>query len=1413
MNDRNAEHPTQEQLVAFSRQALNDQEWATVEGHVAACEPCLQVLETLPDDPLFAAVCAATAGAFAGDTRLRVHAGYEILEEIGRGGMGVVFKARQPGLGRLVALKRIHAGRETRPESLARFRREADAVARLDHPNIVRIYEVGEQDGQPYLALEYVAGGTLRERLAGNPLVPAAAADLVETLARAIAHAHQAGIVHRDLKPANVLLQPLATKSHEDKEGEPKAGSSDPSFGDFSCLSSPFLPKITDFGLAKLLDNEAAQTQTGDVLGTPAYMAPEQAAGPAHAVGRAADVYALGAILYEALTGRPPFQGATVLDTLEQVRTQEPVPPSRLQPKVPRDLETICLKCLQKEPAQRYRSALALADDLHRFRGGEPIVARPVGPLRRAVKWARRRPAVAGLLAALLAVTCLGLGLVLWQWREAVEALAREDQARAGRAQAKVQALLKAAPQAVPAILQDLESSQSEVLPRLRQLWEQPGLAERERLRAGLGLLASDPAAVKDRLYARMLADPDPAEVLLLRDALRPHGTEFSAGLWRLAEAPATPAGKRFRALVVLAAFDAGSPRWQQAGAAAVEQLLNADRLHLGNWADGLRPVHEALLRPLAAAFRGRQAEQRLVAASLLADYAANRPALLVELALDADARQHAMLLTRLKAHRDTVVPLLEAEIARQPTFDWKDAPLSDFSRPRADLVRQVEAAHGLVADRFALCQDLPLGQLRAVTDGLGRSGYRPVRVRPYTAGANTLVAVVWTRDGRPWRLTLDTTATALQELSDKQRREGFMPGDVAAYGPDGEHYAALWEKGARGEQRRLLLGVPDAKYEDAGAQMAKDNLAVLTVQVVVRNDGQTRLSWVLTNAPVTVSMGAYLDRASYLGGWRERLPVDICLMWRANVVRAVRRELQAWLSGSPGAGAAGLPWAALYRRSQTPLVGVDSAQWYFGAWEESTKMEGRRLDRRLGFAEHLRQCGRVLSMGYRPAALAVAAPAEGQPAVAISLWHRPVIPEATRDALASRQANAAVTLLHLGRATAVWPLLRHSPDPRRRTFLVHRLAALGVPPRLLTDRFNEEREVSVRRALLVSLGEYGEAALPTAERATLVPELLRLYRHHPDSGLHGAVDWLLRRWGQGTTLAQIDRELAGSGPQQGQGWYVNGQLQTLALVAGPRLFLMGSPVTEAGRLASETLHYRVIPRSFALATRPVTVAQFEEFLRAHPDVPRTPVEWTREPQCPIMMGTWHKAAMYCQWLSEREGVPRRQWCYPSVARMKALVKAGMDIPLPADYLSRTGYRLPTEAEWECACRAGAVTSRYFGGAPELLGEYAWCQKNSAERMRPVGLLKPNDLGLFDMYGNAWQQCQDRYVWYPPAPAGGIKVDTEDTQLMVKPTDNRVLRGGTFFDPSLYLRSACRNRNLPGSAMDSTGLRVARTYR
>jgi serine/threonine-protein kinase len=426
--------------------------------------------------------------------------GYDVEGVLGRGGVGVVYKARHLRLKRPVALKMLLVGACATPAERERFLREAEAVAGLRHPNIVQVHDVGEHEGRPYFTMEYVEGGSLAQKLAGAPQPAREATALVATLAEAVQVAHQGGIVHRDLKPGNILLTADGT------------------------------PKVTDFGLARRLEGSAGLTQSGTPVGTPSYMAPEQAQGKSRAAGPAADVYALGAILYELLTGRPPFRGETAAETVLQVLFEEPVPPSRLNAKVPRDLETICLKCLHKEPHRRYATAAAMAEDLRRFQRGEPIVARRAGALERVGKWVRRRPAQAATLATSLLLAAALVGVSLWlvgqraHERDAVEAELKEaawlrDDARWAEARAALDRaegrLGWGAPGDLRARLaqarRDLELAVRLDAIRLRrvtrgELTFYKGQADREYAEAfreaGLGQASDEPSAVAVRINA-----------------------------------------------------------------------------------------------------------------------------------------------------------------------------------------------------------------------------------------------------------------------------------------------------------------------------------------------------------------------------------------------------------------------------------------------------------------------------------------------------------------------------------------------------------------------------------------------------------------------------------------------------------------------------------------------------------------------------------------------------------------------------------------------------------------------------------------------------------------------------------------------------------------------------------------------
>jgi len=384
------------------------------------------------------------------------------------------------------------------------------------------------------------------------------------------------------------------------------------------------------------------------------------------------------------------------------------------------------------------------------------------------------------------------------------------------------------------------------------------------------------------------------------------------------------------------------------------------------------------------------------------------------------------------------------------------------------------------------------------------------------------------------------------------------------------------------------------------------------------------------------------------------------------------------------------------------------------------------------------------------------------------------------------------------------------------RSYLIHRLIPLGLDAEAVIRRFDDEPDITIRRALILSLGEDSGKELSPETRKTFLPTLQNLYRTDSDPGLHAAAEWLLRTWNQKAELKRVNdkwakakeerakrlesiRQLVNKGKEKSPPqWYVNSQGQTMVVIPGSVEFVMGSPPTEADRDDDEEQHKLRIGQTFALAAKSVTVEQYRQFDKSY----QLPARYTRMEELPVVATSWHQAAAYCNWLSKEEGIDEGQWCYE--------IKDGQVTKLKANYLSLTGYRLPTEAEIEYATRAGSLTSRYYGETEELLPKYAWYFKNSQGKTWPVGTKKPNDFGLFDMQGNAYTWCQERYKSYSQGQGEGQKEDKEDIDS-INNQESRVLRGGSFSYPTWIVRSSYRNRDVPTYRGNFVGFRVART--
>ncbi len=544
-----------------------------------------------------------------------------------RGAAGVVYKAKQESLNRLVAIKVIPVpGADT--TQLARHRQEAEILAKVNHPNVVHIHEVREYRGCLHLVMEYVCGTTLSAHKNGRPSTPVDAARLMQSLAETIQAVHEAGVLHRDLKPSNVLLT-LAGEM-----------------------------KVSDFGLAKLKAGGNLLTTADSVLGTPSYMAPEQAVGEAHAIGPEADVYSLGAILYELLTGRPPFLGATVLDTLSMIRSREPVPPRQLQPATPRDLETICLKCLSKAPRQRYATAAALAGDLRRFRDGLPILARRPGALERLARSVKRKPLASALLASVILLACVLIAVLSINLH----------QRRQMSAAALVDSIATADTQSMPQLLGRVSVDRNAVLQLIRSALSASTPGEPTWVHLSVANLTADPGASGEPLLG-YLPRAHVSEVPVIVAALLPRAQALRAPLWRMLLDDRASDDARLRLACLAAQVSPEDSQWPTIAPTVTRALVQQHPLDMGTLSEALRHARVALVPSLVGITRDAQLDPsaRHAAIGIVARFASDRPDVLLDLNVEAEPDEFRLLLPALQPHATKILPRL-ASIAGETT-------------------------------------------------------------------------------------------------------------------------------------------------------------------------------------------------------------------------------------------------------------------------------------------------------------------------------------------------------------------------------------------------------------------------------------------------------------------------------------------------------------------------------------------------------------------------------------------------------------------------------------------------------------------------------------------------------------------------------------------------------------------------
>ena len=820
----------------------------------------------------------------------------------------------------------------------------------------------------------------------------------------------------------------------------------------------------------------------------------------------------------------------------------------------------------------------------------------------------------------------------------------------------------------------------------------------REHLHASLALLPVDASQV-DYLFNRLLT-ATPSELPVLRDALKPHRSTLTPKLWTVLESAKPGDASLLPAASALASYDPDDARWEAVGGKVAQALVSVNSIFLGPWIEALRPVRGKLTAPLATIFQDktRPETEHTLATNILADYASDDPDRLAELLMVADPKAYLSLFPVAEKRAEQVLPVFQAELAKKATYSWNDPPLDpSWTKPDAALVSRIESAQGILAERFAFCQTMPLDEFLTTAEALRKSGYRPVRFRPYADGQAVRVAAVWTRDGRNWRISSGLTADEVRQQDERNKKDKFLPVDVAGYvatdkdGKPADRYAALWVEKSGDDDARLYVGMTADEETEVQDKLKDEKLIPRTLHAMIGADGRTRYCGVWGRPPGAAITGqTYRDQfegnfeqnqadlsdqllidvavsgAGKPQPTRERAQADLQSAEKklktkpddldARLARAMANfrlgenqkaldDLQVVIGKNPEAVSAkqyrvialarlgkkqdALSELAKFQKEDAPessklyLAAVVAAELGEGADKafetleaaikkqpkdadlrydaarafslasraisRSDKAKGRQLaerclqllreavknddadfgkmdedadldpirddpafaeimkaghpDRRyaavwssdasfeaisiygLDPAAHLRKCRELIAQGYRPVSWSVSRTTPEGPLVTASVWHRPVVQEEVKDRLAERQARAAVALVRMGKAEEVWPLLRHSADPRLRSFIVNWLNPLGADPKLIAaelDRIDPNAkptpapgqqmmdailfhpETSMRRALILALGTYGTEGLSPGEREPLIGKLLDLYRNDPDAAFTG---------------------------------------------------------------------------------------------------------------------------------------------------------------------------------------------------------------------------------------------------------------------------------------------------------------------
>jgi len=1427
---------------------------------------------------------------------------YIVLERVAKGGFGVVYRARDPRLGREVALKLPRMDRLSLDAGVECFLREAHSAGQLKHHGIVYVHDARFTDRDELCIVEeYIEGQNLRQRLEeGTPTVQWTAELMIE-VADALFHAHEHGFVHCDLKPANILL---------DEEGH---------------------AHVADFGLA--VHESTQQHRVSGIAGTLPYASPEQVGGKTH-LDRRTDIWSLGVILYEMLSGCHPFPAETDSELSDKILHTDPTPPHQIKPDIPTELERICLKCLAKSVTDRYWTAGDLAEDLQHWlpsaseQGRKPADTEGTAILPKGLRSFEAEDADF-FLDLVPGPRRHGLPDSIRFWKHRLEQIDLDRTFSIGLMYGPSgcgkSSLAKAG--LIPCLAEFVAPVYVEAV---ADGTEEPLLRELRKKISDLPAELDLPGALAHiDQYPEILHGRKPVLIIdQFEQWLHAHRGETECPL---ADALRHCDGGRLQCvLMVRDEFVMEIYRFMASLGVDIQHGVNCrvvdqfDPRHARSVLAEFGRAYDQLPVDLNKLTGHQQAFLDSVISDLKTDEGKVVP---VQLSLFAemvkDKPWTAKTLKEVGGAGGVGISFLEEHFGQQTS--------NPETRPHRNAA--INVLKSLLPETGAEIR----GHMCAENDLLGVSDYakRPGQFAELMRILDTDLRIITPTeppnqsedtDDRSkesqapyYHLAHDYLVPSLRNwLTQKQRDTRRGRAELRL-----DERAVLWN--ARQENRRfpsvweylniLLFArkvpwtVPQRKMMRAARRFYVTRLSVALLLMMAlgisgscvwhaiderqkaahaRNLVQRLLDAEIGNVPdIIEDMEIYRSWCDPLlqDELRRAVPKSRAKLYASLAMRSRDSKQCTYLTER-------LLWADpgqvdVIRRQLTPCQNDVSTV----LWKHLAESKGSSNDERIRAASALAlyspdhqkwqtashvvalalvaqntvELGQWMSMVepvkdhlLGPLLTIYRAPDEDREAErskatdvlgkyaadrpdlfvellldgdaqqfrslfpklmphrdhAIGLLEKELQRRAhdtassnAKETLAKRQANGAVALIRLGRSEPIWPLLRfpkETGDPRLRSYVVHRLKSLGADIGDIADRLDAESDVTALRALILAVGEMKDQLSP--ERQTpLRATLLTYYRSHPDAGVHGAAEWALRELGVEDPLTELPNEdRTALRDAVDRGWYVNTQGQTMVILKGPMWFPTGLPADEKRRVGrapgtGEPGHTRKINRTYAIAATGVTV---EQFLRFHENFDYR-AQYAPKARCPINDVSWFQSAAYCNWLSEQEGL---EPCY--LPNEEGQYADGMR--MAPNYLSCDGYRLPTEAEWECACRAGTLTDRYYGDTEELLPSYAWYIDNSQSRwMCPVGSLKPNDFGLFDMYGNEVEWCLSRADAY----AAGDTEDTEDEndQTIIRNEDARVVRGCSFNSFARNVRTAYRLGHLPSFRFYVVGFRVART--